>query len=200
MGTMTVEAVTFIENIGDPYGSGALVGGPRVDVNTNAGAGLLQVENEVLKEFEQKTRSGGVQVVLAGKSASRVIEVSGNRPLVYRSIVLEAFLTGYGDYFLPPLSGLGLANAGGTVTITWTRPVGYASRFDWIGATVRRKLVSAPTSVTDGTAVASGVTGASTTDAPGSGTWFYAAFSEWDEDEDGTAESYGTGISSSVAV
>jgi len=191
-----VEAVLFVQNLGDVYGTGALIGGNRADFVSNAGAGLHQVETELLQTFGTRGRVGGIECRLATKTAARPIKIQGNQPLLYRGFAWSAQIGYYDRYYLPATTNL-TATAG--VNLSWTLPLGNTGKFDFLNTRIVRKQNSAPTSETDGTIIYQG-TGTSTTDAPGAGTWHYSAYVEYDEDEDGIVDHFSSADTDSIIV
>lgn len=72
------------------------------------------------------------------------------------------------------VSGLAASVSSTDVSLSWTNP----TDDDFASNTIRRSTTSYPTSVTDGTSVASGLTGTSRTDSSlANGTYYYSIFS-----------------------
>lgn len=192
LSTLTVPAMLLVHDRRDVYGQAGLLE-------------LLRVQKLLLDTLGLVEAAGGLRVICTRKSSAVPVT---KRPFLARQVQLEIRMAGAvnNEDEFPAVTGFGLAEAGGTVTISWTRPLGYASRYDWRGVTVRRKSGSAPSSATDGTAVVADLDDGSTTDAPGDGTWYYAAFAGYDADSDGNAAhtasttNYGDGASDSIAV
>lgn len=187
-GHLDVELLVFASDLTDPFGRDAV----RV---------VLDACDRLIADLGNSGNMGGLRMVPVRRSAARVIPVSP-RPLVYRGITMRAHTVGTlaTDDRLPPVTGLSAVNNAGTVTVSWTRPQGYATRFDYLGVIVRRKTGSAPSSVTDGTSVQVATDNASVAEAPGAGTWYYAAFVAYDENLDAAADEYSSAASGSVTV
>lgn len=192
--TLTIEALLFVRNYTDRYGGWSVLQ-------------VLEAERRLLADLGLVQKTGGLHVICRRKGTTRPV-MRTERPLLYRPLRLELRNVGAinaADEY-PPVSGLTLSDSGGTVTIGWTRPTGYDARYDWRGVTVRRKSGSAPASASDGDAVANDLDAASTTDTPGSGTWFYAAFAAYDSNKVGdpaytsVTTDHSPAVSDSIAV
>jgi len=192
----TIEMLLFIDNIGSVYGEGSLIGGNRTAQTESHGAGLLQIENEILKTFGIRGKVGGNNIALLSKTGSKAIQITGNLPLIYRGYTFQSRISTYGGYDLPPVRNFSVS---GSVDLAWDLPKDAASRFDFESVLIIRKQNSVPSGYTDGTQIYQG-SGTSITDSPGSGTWYYAAFTEYDEDEDGTIDNRSSLVSDSITI
>jgi len=80
----TIEAVIFVDHRGDVYGRSALMGGNRADATASPGAGLHQIEIEVLREFKNKQKPN-VNISLRWKGAASPVPISGTNTMIYRT-------------------------------------------------------------------------------------------------------------------
>lgn len=212
--TQRFEVLVMVKHTGDQFGEAAMVGGNRPSQGGSGGRGLLEVEEQVMQalQFLDPTSAFRLQMTSAGAAEAAFLSDVGY--LVHRPLTFQARLTTTRVYPTPNAGRkLRSSVAGGNVTLTWT----WHERFDLRAAGASRQLAtargaltlvrkagsSAPTSVTDGTVVPLASNAAVTvTDAPGSGTWSYALFAQYDEFGDGTgsAPMTGTSIRTSTAA
>jgi len=176
---MMVTVVTAVA--GDKVGERPLIGANRTGKTAWGGRGLTEIQVEMLAGI--KMIGPGGQFGISFKASSRLAALAGNSKYhVWRDYGFEAMLTTAYDHMEP--REVAAANAAGTVTISWLAP---DDATKLVGYVVRRAsgtiLVAFPK---DGTAVA-WVSGLSTTDAPGAGTYTYSVFASYD-DEGGSVE------------
>jgi len=188
-GDFTIVATFFAAEMQDPFGSDA----------------ALALLNAVWAWMEAMDRMGGdTGLLVQGITIEQpqAIEIEGCRPMVTAQVQIAVRCGSYAaaDY-TPPVTGFGATGGAGTCALAWTRPVGYGSRYDWLGTTIRRKAGSSPTGPTDGTAVATAEAGATfnETSVP-AGTWYYAAFGAYDLNADGTADTWSPAATATATV
>lgn len=83
----------FVENVQHEYGEGAIIGGCRV-ANTSSGAGVLDIEEEILPQIIETTELT-TKVMLVEKSMPRVSAMKSNFPLVTRAMTFTVLLSVY---------------------------------------------------------------------------------------------------------
>jgi hypothetical protein len=194
------EIVSVVQATGDQVGEFAMTGGHRTSQGTSRGRGLLEVEEQVLQALQFVDPTGGVRLQLVSSNAAEGVFVQDVGYVAMRALTFQARLTTDRDYPTPN-GGRALLSAvvGSTVTLSWT---GH-ERFDLYAARtapssltaarggyslVRKSGSSAPTSLTDGVPVNLSANFATTaTDTPGTGTWSYTLFPQYDEFGDATA-------------
>lgn len=163
----------------DPSGETALVGANYGSALTSsAGAGVLQVERELLAASARLQDVDGIRCYVKATSAADIQRVRGSVVAVreYRF----AMLVGADPYYHPPTRLAATDLGGGQTSLTWTLP---PDRFDRYRVVLRRAAgATAPTSITGGTGVTlSGDLATSVTDSPGVGTFSYSIFGAYDE-------------------
>lgn len=87
--------ILFVENIQSQYGEGAIVGSCRI-VGKSQGAGILDIEKEVLTEIFQETVLNASKVVLEGKNRTKVGIVKGAFSALFRILTFSARCELYG--------------------------------------------------------------------------------------------------------
>ena len=193
--TVNVQLVTM--SSGDPYGERPLIGGPRAGgQGSSQGRGLLEIEEELLKAFRYLNRDDGVLIRLRSRSEVETGELNGIVG-ASRRYTFEALIKDERDY--PAAFRFTATDAtGGDADLAWSLP---AARFDRVSLVLRRDAGSTPpASVSLGDSVTVGATATSLTDSPGAGTFSYALFVGYDEDEDGTADRYSSSVTATVTV
>ena len=162
---------------GDKWGEAGIVGGPRVSGNLGSqGRGVLELDEEIRRNFDQIQETLGVKIIARPSSAVATATVEGLGVVSARDITIRAQCTTR-RYYHPPLRVAAVVVAA-NVTLTWADP---PDRFDRRIVRIRRLSGStAPADVTAGTQVADVAIGTQTyVDAPGAGTWTYAAFAAY---------------------
>jgi len=194
---VTLTVVT--EEFGDAFGESALLGAHRAtDAGTSVHRGILEVVRPLLDDLRRVGRENGLSLILyppgeASTVSARSGSAAGLMAMEF-SLTAQIRENELGTY--PSPRAVSAAEAGGTVTLTWTKTP--AARWDNPSqySAVVRKAGSAPTTITDGTSVSTtAVSGA--TDAPGVGTWYYGVASIYSE---GTGTRYGSLIVTSSVV
>jgi hypothetical protein len=84
------QLIFFIEIIQDNLGQGAMMGASRV-ANTSQGAGVFEIESEVLSQIVETTALT-TKVYVLEKSRTQSQVVRSNNPCVFRMISLQANL------------------------------------------------------------------------------------------------------------
>ena len=77
----------FVENIGSAFGEDAFLG-----TSANHGKGLFEIEKEVLKNLVNTTSLSGSKILLIEKSKASAEIVSGNNPLIFRTMTFSVLL------------------------------------------------------------------------------------------------------------
>lgn len=77
--------VVFVENAGERHGESVVLGGNRT-ANTSRGAGLLDIESEVINDLRTKTELSSSKITLKNKSRIRSEFVKGAYPSVFRTL------------------------------------------------------------------------------------------------------------------
>lgn len=210
------EVVLLVAHTGDQLGEAAMVGGHRPSLGRSQGRGVLEIEEQALGALQfADPATQGFHIQLVSASASDPVLDPNFGYVVARSLLFQARLTTSRNYPAPNAERrLGVSVAGSNVTISWT----WHERFDLhkayagpVAITTARGLLTlvrkaggvAPTSVTDGTLVTLASNAAtSVVDTPGSGTWSYALFAQYDEfgDATGTQPLTGTAVRTSTAA
>lgn len=186
-GEQDFEAIVATSVPGDALGEAALLGANR-QTDKSEGAGLLRIEEKVYSVLSRLSESSGIIVTLAASGAVQASQLAGNAYETVRGYRFSGWI-GTAPSFPAPTQFE--ATVSGTVSLSWVVP---PSRYDRDKVTLRRIAGSTPvTSPTAGTGVTlSGDLATSVVDSPGSGTWSYSLFGEYDDNGDGTADSYGT--------
>ena len=170
--------VIVVDHLSDPWGSGASVGANRVvTVGSSAFRGIFEVYEPVIDQILDRGRESGLTFIVAGESEAAPINVDGSKSMLAKSWTFHVRMYDLRT-FDAPLRFAGVA-ASPTVTLSWIAP---PLRFDNPTASVSivRKTGSPPTSITDGTLVADGITGTGFVDTPGAGTFFYGLAAKYD--------------------
>jgi hypothetical protein len=152
---------------------------------------LLEVQEQVFDVLDLLTGADGIEI---NHRASSMVDAAqiGKTWIAARAYRFD-MLTTTDKYFHPPTRLAATDQGGGTARLTWKAA---PTRFDTLGGdtpkyTLRRASGSTPpASETSGTGVS--VTDGVVThdDTPGSGTWSYSLFAQYDETGTGTAEKY----------
>lgn len=177
LGWFSMEILVATVSRGDQRGRGALMGHGAV-ADSSKGRGLKQLQNKVLEAVKQLGDTDGiVHIGHGGPWSAPVRGVMGKQDRIGASLNVSVFIGNDASY--PPPSGFeGEFTPSTSATLTWTLP---ASRFDRVGVHIRRKTGSAPTSVTDGTAIYTGAASEFEDEelTPGT-TYYYAIWGAYD--------------------
>jgi len=164
----------------DAIGSAALLGANRQGQGQSEGRGLLEFEPELFGVMARLTDQDGVRIISLGETGSgqRPIDEDGANWIAWTDYGFRF----YGSstlYYHPPYRLAGSV-ASSTISLTWALP---PDRYDRYRVRLIRKSGStAPTSVSDGTAVTlASALATSVDDTPGVGTWSYRIFASYDE-------------------
>lgn len=181
LGTLRVALNILVEQVGDEFGEAALIGGYRATTTgSSAHRGLLEVYRPVIADVVRVGRESGLSIHNSGRGSDpQTVWVTESRSLLAAEFSLEVFVSDdAGEY--PNVHAFAGSETGGTVSLTWTN---VPARWDITAgaATIVRKSGSAPASLGDGTTVSDGGTAGSLTNAPGAGTWYYAALAKFNE-------------------
>jgi hypothetical protein len=193
------EVVLVTANQGDQFGESTLVGGRRVSAGRSTGRGVLEIEEQALAAVQFLDPIGGVNIQFVNAGTAEAVLTPDIGYVVARPLTFQARLTTTRTYSTPNAGrNLKSSVAGPNVTLTWT----WHERWDLYAARtapsqittargaltlIRKSGGSAPTTVSDGTVVTLSSNSAVTVvDAPGSGTWSYSLFAQFDEFGDGT--------------
>lgn len=193
-----VALTVLVRHHGDEWGTATLVGANRATTTgSSIHRGLTEVYRAVLADLFRVGREAGISLMLYGESDAAPVKIKEDLMLLGKEFTLQSrIFENEGEY--PPVDGVAAASSGSGAVITWNAPV---KRWDLLSGAVSviRKLSSAPSSIDDGTVIVAGSTDTSVVDAsPGSGTWFYGAWSKFDE-RSGTRYST-TGSSVSIVI
>ena len=90
--TQNFSIAVFVENTGDRYGEAVLLSGNRT-VNTSVGAGLLEIEENLINDLRQVEELSSAKIVLKSKSKVKTQFVKKNTPLSFRSLAFSAFVS-----------------------------------------------------------------------------------------------------------
>lgn len=82
----------YVENVSSAFGEGVLLGANRVS-DTSQGAGILDIEDELISKLADVDTLGGVVVNLIEKSTPRATAVRDNFPAVTRSTSFSVILS-----------------------------------------------------------------------------------------------------------
>jgi len=180
---------------GDPYGEAALIGRNIQSTTDSRGRGILELEEELFNAVELLNEIDGVviQFRAMGSPAPEYDETHGY--IVKRAYRFEMDCTASRQY--SEASKFAATEAAGTVTLTWTLP---PSRYDRLAMILRFASGStAPADKDGGTGITvDPVLGTTEAHAPGAGTYSYRLITAYDEDEDGTADRWSTGVTTSI--
>lgn len=80
----------FVENVHDGYGEGSVLSACRI-ANTSQGAGVLDIEEEILPQLYETTELT-TKIMLVEKSAVRGVFLNKNAPLVFRNLNFSILL------------------------------------------------------------------------------------------------------------
>lgn len=163
----------------DPTGETALIGSNYgASLTSSAGAGILQVERELMAAVKRLQDVDGVRCYLKASSVAAVERFHGS-VVAIREYRFEA-LCGAEPYYHPATRLAASDLTGGQASITWTLP---PDRFDRYRVVLRRAAgATAPTTISGGSGVTlSGDLATSVTDSPGAGQFSYALFATYDE-------------------
>jgi hypothetical protein len=209
------EVVLAVAHAGDNLGEYAMIGGQRKSRGESSGRGLLEIEERVtnaLNEVDLGRGQIGLQLVSAGAAEGQMVEGIGY--VATRGYTFEGWLTTTRTYAKPNYGNkLTSSVNAGTVTLSWT----LVDRFDFHAANsilpsphssnrgsviLRRASGSTPpSSSSSGTGVTlSGDFATTVNDTPGSGTWSYALFAEYDEFGNDTSLRYSDAATVTVSV
>lgn len=93
--TQNFSILLFVENMQDNYGEGSILSACRT-ANQSKGAGVFDIEEEVLSNLVQETALSGAKIVLMGKNRIRMGVVKGARPALFRNLNFQARVYLYG--------------------------------------------------------------------------------------------------------
>lgn len=161
---------------GDQTGDATLLG--RNQTAGVLGKGILEIEEKVQSVLELLTQQNGIEFYSVSSSTPEPSPIGDNRNLAYRRLSFSAWGTRQRTYPRPIRF-----RATGSVSLSWTAP---PSRYDYTRVEVWRHT-SEITSYGTGTSIYSS-TGTSTTNSPGSGTWYYAIFAIYTEPGNSTEQ------------
>jgi len=82
----------FVENNNSAYGEGVMMSANRT-INTSQGAGLLDIEEEVITQLIKTITLSSVKIDLLEKSKAKSSVISGNRPNAHRTWSFNALLS-----------------------------------------------------------------------------------------------------------
>lgn len=175
---------------GDRMGQAALLGANREGQDATPGRGLLEIEEKLFDALLDADDDLGFRIAMRATGAAQAQPTSGLTYMVWRDYTFRARVTV--DRFYHPPYGLSATVSGGVV-LGWSLP---PSRFDTSKMVLRRASGgTAPASATAGTGVTlASDLATSKTDSPGSGTWSYALFAEYDEWHDATNLRYSAAV------
>lgn len=163
---------------GGTTGERPLIGANRTGQGSSQGRGVLEVQEQVERTFEQAQWSEGVRLVLRNESSAETAQIDGIGGAGSRRLIFRARI-GTKRSYPDALYLRGTDQGGGNVLLEWTRA---PDRYDRNEQVLRRASGStAPSGPTDGTDVPIGPTDESVTDSPGAGTFSYALFTGYDE-------------------
>lgn len=171
-----------VSNFTDALGAAALLGANRTDPDgSSEGAGLLELQEELDAVLNPASGADGLALSFA-ESTSAETATDGQRPAVaFRLYRYRGGATTQRVYD-PPTRFRVTSHGSGSVALAWTIPT---HRWDFFRVVVRRGTSSgdpAPSSVSGGTGVTlSSNTATSVVDTPGTGTWAYSVFAQFDE-------------------
>lgn len=170
---------------GDSTGEAVLIGGNASDLDTGAGRGLLEIEEQVLSALSSLTAKDGIRVQVYHLSDTQGGPLDGapGSHAGMRTYTLRAMTTLLRSY--EEATAFAAVDAGGgSADLTWTLP---PSRFDYRRMILRRASGStAPATATSGTGITltgspDGVSATSVTDSPGVGTFSYSLWTAYDD-------------------
>jgi len=84
------QLVVFQENVADPYGEGVVLSANRT-ANTSKGAGILEIEQEIVRSLKSVTALSSAKITLRHRNKIEVAMVKENEPSVFRSLTFSAF-------------------------------------------------------------------------------------------------------------
>ncbi len=180
----------YVQVASDGWGEAVLIGGHRASATDSDGRGLLEVEEVVFDAVARLDGESGIEAQVIAASASDAQHVPDLGFVASCQYVVEALCTA--DRFYHPCTRFQASDAtGGNASLSWKVP---PDRFDRYRVILRRASgATAPTSITGGTGVTlASDLATSITDSPGAGTFSYALFGTYDEDDTydgGTADS-----------
>lgn len=73
----------FVENVNDVWGEGVMLSANQI-VNTSQGAGLLDIENEILTQIIKTITLNSVKIQILEKSKAKQARIANNSPNVQR--------------------------------------------------------------------------------------------------------------------
>lgn len=161
---------------GDQTGSATLLG--RNQTAGVLGKGILEIKEKLESTIELLTQQNGVEFYSVSSSSPDPQSIGDNRNLCYLRITYSAWGTRQRTYPRPIRF-----RATGSVSFTWTSP---PSRYDSTRVEIWRHTAEI-TSYGMGTIIYTG-TGTSTTNSPGSGTWYYSIFAIYTEPGNATEQ------------
>lgn len=203
-----IEVKIVCQHSGDQFGEAVMIGGNRQSVGQSKGRGILEIEEQVMQALQFLDPSGALRLQLVSTGTAEAVLTQDVGYIVVRPMTFQARLTTSRVYPTPNAGKtIRYSVAGGNVTLSWT----WHERFDLHAAytspiqlsTLRGKLTlvrkagsSAPASLSDGTVVTLSSNAATgVVDTPGTGTWSYALFPQYDEFGDATGTNILTGTS-----
>jgi hypothetical protein len=87
--SLAVTLYIILQNVGEHKGEGSIIGGNRI-ANSSKGAGILDIENILLKELRETTALSTAKIVLEGIQRIKTSPVKNNLPAIIRQIRLSA--------------------------------------------------------------------------------------------------------------
>lgn len=154
---------------GDKTGEATLLG--RNQVAGVLGKGILEIEEKVQSVVELLTQQNGIEFYSVSSTTPEPAPIGDNRNLAYLKLTYIAWGTRQRTYPRPIRF-----RATGSVSLSWTSP---PTRYDSTRVEIWRHTAEI-TSYGQGTMIYTG-TGTSTTNSPGSGTWYYSIFAIYTE-------------------
>jgi len=187
---LSFEVNLLIASRSDAFGEGAIIGKHfTANDGTSDGKGLFQIYKAMAEASMFQGMAPEGLIYWKSLRQNQMVEIIDQDTRIHRlRCGYECFLFER-QTFISPSSGSATENSG-DVDLAFKIP----DRWDLLSTSIIRKSGSAPTSISDGTAVTSiskvsGETDYTYTDpAPGSGTWFYGLFGNYDIDEDGVTD------------
>lgn len=84
------QVIIFVDNVQDGYGQGVILGACRI-ANTSRGAGILDIEEELLPQLHELTDLT-TKIMLVEKSSVKQVFLKKNAPLLFRNITFTVLL------------------------------------------------------------------------------------------------------------